>query len=120
MDLFDYPDPTTPSSDRATTTIAPQALLMLNSELVFDSSKRLALQLASEELSDDSARIKRAFFKTVSRPPSEHEVTNLRALLEKLRTSIGPIQADAMNLNIQAWTLLCQTLLCSNEFAYIR
>ena len=120
MDLFDYPDPTTPSSDRATTTIAPQALLMLNSELVFDSSKRLALQLAGEELSDDSARIKRAFFKTVSRPPSEREVTNLQALLEKLRTAIGPIQADTMNLNVQAWTLLCQTLLCSNEFAYIR
>jgi hypothetical protein len=120
MDLFDYPDPTTPSSDRATTTIAPQALLMLNSELVFDSSKRLALQLAGEELSDDSARIKRAFFKTVSRPPSEREVANLQALLEKLRTAIGPIQADTMNLNVQAWTLLCQTLLCSNEFAYIR
>ena len=119
MDLFDYPDPTAPSSDRATTTIAPQALLMLNSELVFESSKRLALQLAGEELSDDSARIKRAFLKTISRLPSEGEIKNLRTLLEKLRNSIGSVQTDAMNLNIQVWTLLCQTLLCSNEFVYI-
>jgi hypothetical protein len=120
MDLFDYPDPTVPSSDRATTTIAPQALLMLNSELVFESSKRLALQLLSEELSDNSARIKRAFLKVVSRTPSHGEVATLGLLLKKLQTSIGAVQSDAMNLNIQVWTLLCQTLLCSNEFAYIR
>ena len=120
MDLFDYPDPTAPNSDRATTTIAPQALLMLNSELVSESSRRLALQIAGERLSDDSARIKRTFLKTVSRLPSESEIASLRALLEKLRISIGAEQPDSMNLNIQAWTLLCQTLLCSNEFAYIR
>jgi hypothetical protein len=120
MDLFDYPDPTVPNSDRATTTIAPQALLMLNSELVSESSRRLALQIAGERLSDDSARIKRTFLKTVSRLPSESEIASLQALLEKLRISIGAEQPDSMNLNIQAWTLLCQTLLCSNEFAYIR
>lgn len=120
MDLFDYPDPTTPSGNRATTTIAPQALLMLNSDLVFESSKRVALQIASEELSDDQARIKRAFLKTLSRLPSENEVTSLRALLKNLRNAIGSMQADAMNFNIQSWTLFCQTLLCSNEFVYIR
>ncbi|MEX2027629.1 MAG: DUF1549 and DUF1553 domain-containing protein, partial [Pirellulaceae bacterium] len=35
--LLDFPDPAIPSGDRATTTVAPQALLMLNSDLVMQS-----------------------------------------------------------------------------------
>ena len=119
MDLFDYPDPTVPSSDRATTTIAPQALLMLNSDLVLDCSKRLAVQLTGKELQDDKSRLERAFIQTVCRRPSESEITSLCSFLDKLRSAIAPVRSDHLPSDIHAWTVLCQTLLCSNEFAYI-
>jgi hypothetical protein len=119
MDLFDYPDPAVPSSDRATTTIAPQALLMLNSEMVFDCSKRLAVELSSKGSQDDSSKIERAFLQAICRLPSEAEAKSLLSFLKKLRGALDPVKADDKERDTQAWTLLCQTLLCSNEFAYI-
>jgi hypothetical protein len=119
MDLFDYPDPAVPSSDRATTTIAPQALLMLNSEMVFECSKRLAGQLSSKGPRDDSSRVARAFLQTLCRNPSDAEAKSLSSFLQKLRSSLGSVEADGEERDAQAWTLICQTLLCSNAFAYI-
>jgi hypothetical protein len=119
MDLFDYPDPAVPISDRATTTIAPQALLMLNSELVFECSRRLAAGLSSEAPPDDSSKIKRAFLQTICRLPSDTEIKSLSAFLQRLRGALDSAKADRTEADLQVWTLLCQTLLCSNEFAYI-
>jgi hypothetical protein len=119
MDLFDYPDPAVPSSDRATTTIAPQALLMLNSEMVFECSKRLAGELSSKGPQDDSSRMERAFLQTICRRPSEAEAKSLSSFLQRLRGALDTVKADSKERDAQAWTLLCQTLLCSNEFAYI-
>jgi Protein of unknown function (DUF1549)/Protein of unknown function (DUF1553)/Planctomycete cytochrome C len=39
---FDFPDPAVPSGDRATTTVASQALFMMNSPLAARASERLA------------------------------------------------------------------------------
>lgn len=119
MDLFDYPDPAVPSSDRATTTIAPQALLMLNSEMVFECSKRLAGELSSKGPQDDSSRMERAFLQTICRMPSDAEAKSLSSFLQQLRGALDSVKADGKERDAQAWTLLCQTLLCSNEFAYI-
>jgi hypothetical protein len=119
MDLFDYPDPAVPSSDRATTTIAPQALLMLNSEMVFECSKRLSNELSSKDSQDDCSRINRAFLCTVCRLPNESEMKSLSYFLQKLRGALDQVKTDHKECEAQAWTLLCQTVLCSNEFAYI-
>src|SRR5262249_8341021 len=40
--LLDFPDPAVPTGDRATTTVAPQALLMLNSDFVMQAATGLA------------------------------------------------------------------------------
>ena len=52
LQLFDATDATVPSGDRATTTVAPQALFMLNSELVAQVSERLATSLLGETTLD--------------------------------------------------------------------
>ena len=56
LQLLDFPDPAIPTGDRATTTVAPQALLMLNSDLVMQAAEKLAEQLLALP-GDDAARI---------------------------------------------------------------
>ncbi len=48
MYLFDYPDPTMPTGDRNSTVIAPQALLMMNSDLSIDSAEAFASRVKKE------------------------------------------------------------------------
>src|SRR5262249_16783136 len=43
--LLDYPDAAVPTGDRNSTTVAPQALMMMNSELVSNASTDLATRL---------------------------------------------------------------------------
>src|SRR5439155_10381888 len=53
--LFDATDATVGSGDRATTTIATQALFMLNSDLIIDASERVATRLLARAELDDAA-----------------------------------------------------------------
>jgi hypothetical protein len=46
--LLDFPDPAVPSGNRAMTTVALQALLMLNSDFVMGSADELAGKLLAE------------------------------------------------------------------------
>ena len=48
LTAFDFPDPATPNGDRKNSTIAPQALLMMNSPLVGSAAKRIAETLLAE------------------------------------------------------------------------
>ena len=53
LQLLDFPDPAVSSGDRIATTVAPQALLMLNSDLVMQSATDYATQVLSQEGTDD-------------------------------------------------------------------
>src|SRR5204863_8380814 len=71
MMVFDAPEPLVSQGGRPTTTIAPQALLFMNSPLV----RRCAAGLAKE--SDLSTLYRRA----LGRPPTEREVTKAGEVL---------------------------------------
>ena len=54
FDLFDYSDAGVPNGDRATTTVAPQALFMMNSDLVAEAARDLAAELLEPARADDT------------------------------------------------------------------
>jgi hypothetical protein len=107
LEQFDYPDPTMPTGSRNSTVIAPQALIMMNSPLVMDSAEKLATKLLNN-CPDDKARVQQAYSILFARNGSEHETNRALAFLKS-----QPDQKDA-------WTLLCHTLLATNEFLYLR
>jgi hypothetical protein len=102
---FDYPDPTMPTGNRASTTVAPQALLLLNDPLVVDSAKQLA-QLAEQSASDTAARIVWLHRQVLGRPPHDHEVQRASVFLTDQPTPAR-------------WNMYCQALLASNEFMHV-
>ena len=122
--LLDFPDPAVTTGDRATTVVASQALLMLNSDLVMQAASGLAdrLQLEADGV---SGRITRMYEIAVGRPPTARELRADRALLLELARQVDkktPATAGGRGDEIprSAWTTLCHVALASNEFIYLR
>jgi cytochrome c553 len=107
--LFDAANPDASTEKRVVSTVAPQALLLLNHEFVLAQARRLAERLIGEEPSDDRARIARAYLLLFSRPVRAEEVEVCREFLAKAG------QHD----QAAAWTDLAHVLLCSNEFVHL-
>tara|TARA_R110002072_G_scaffold303141_1_gene495707 strand:- start:20565 stop:23378 length:2814 start_codon:yes stop_codon:yes gene_type:complete len=117
---FDFPDPTMPTGSRNATIVAPQALLMMNSDLVMDSADHLAALLMSESL-DNSRRINVAYERAFGRLPSPSESKRSLAFISEL-TSAALADAASVDANAEqsAWSIFCQSLFASNEFIYLR
>jgi hypothetical protein len=102
MMIFDAPDGTVGIEGRTTTTIAPQALLLMNNPQVRQAARAFAAQL--DGLPDEQA-IDRAYRLAVGRSPTPAEAGVMRTFL----TSGSPRPREE----------LCQVLLGLNEFIYI-
>ena len=115
--LFDAPDGNVMNGDRASTTIAPQALFMLNSGLALESAKALADALRDGPEADDAGRVRALYEKAYGRPPSPSEA---RRALDFLVRFEGLPHATGDAAGVGAWPALCQVILASNEFVTIR
>jgi hypothetical protein len=120
FEQFDFPDPTMPTGSRSETTVAPQALFLMNSELVLDSAAALA-RMVLEEGATDEARLLVAYRKVLGRLPNAQEAGEAKLFLAEASarhlTRSDAVETSAVE---QAWALLCQSLLVSNEFLYVR
>lgn len=116
LSLLDYPDPAVSSGDRPTTTVAPQALLMMNSRLVTDAAASLERRIAGEAGSSDESKMERLYLIAYGRAPTAEELAENLAYLD----AIAPLLDSQTEARRQAWSSLCQTVLSSNEFVYVR
>ncbi len=102
---FDFPDPAVPSGRRDETTVAPQALFLMNGKLVTESTRAMALALQSEP--SDAARLQQAYLRILGRDPRPDEQAAWRPFL------------DGFDDRLSAWQSVCRVLVSSNEFVYI-
>jgi len=109
LEQFDYPDPTMPTGSRNTTTVAPQALILLNAPVVMESAERLAKTLSG--ISEKGERYAALYQRLYHRQPSGEEIHRAEAFLQ---------QQSQQGQAGQAWAALCQTLLAANEFVFLR
>ncbi len=119
FDLFDYSDSGVPNGDRATTTVAPQALFMMNSELVAQAARDLAADLLSLE-KKDVGRARRLYERAFGRPPEPAELARAENFLERFARRLEAEEPNPCERRLRAWTALCQTILVSNEFVSIK
>ncbi|HEY8975794.1 MAG TPA: DUF1549 and DUF1553 domain-containing protein, partial [Burkholderiaceae bacterium] len=83
LDTFDWANPQIVHNKRDVTTTAPQALALINSDLVYGWSKALAGRVIKEQpKASDSARIDRVYEILYSRKPDAFEKTRLLAFLK--------------------------------------
>lgn len=114
--LFDFPDPAVSNGDRATTTVAPQALFLMNSDWVGQLCDNLAAELLKED-GDDAARVRQLYLRAYSRAPNEKEITRALGLVRGVEAALSGESGKRHHL---AWACLCQTVLSANEFVYVK
>jgi mono/diheme cytochrome c family protein len=121
LQAFDKPDAQQSCGRRDMTTVAPQALALLNDPFVRMVSLDFAARLEKEAGDDPSAWIQRGFQLTLGRSPTETEQAAAKAFLEvqlKERQNRKK-EAPANEVRRQALADLCQALFSLNEFIYI-
>lgn len=118
--LLDFPDAAVPNGDRTTTTIAPQALLMMNSDLVAKCSTDFAASLAENPEQSEAARIQAAYVRAYGRDPTTGEVEGCHDFLRAVEQAISNEGANEEDRRRRSWESLCHVMLSSNEFMYLR
>jgi hypothetical protein len=82
LDTFDWANPQVVHGKREVTTTAPQALALINSDLVYGWSQVLAGRVIREAGDKDAARVRRLFEILYAREPGKQETAKLIAFLD--------------------------------------
>jgi hypothetical protein len=116
MVVFDAPDGTTPVADRPQTTIAPQALLLMNNPHVREAARQFAARLQPIANRSVEQAITSGYLTSVSRHPSPDELAGTADFVKHQAASYSP--ADPAAGMQRALIDFCQVLFCLNEFIY--
>jgi hypothetical protein len=103
--LFDAPDAQVIAEKRIESTVAPQALFLLNSPFAVAQATALAERALKRE-GDDTQRIKWLYEVLFTREPTQNDLKLAAKVIS------DPDRAAA-------WARYCQVLLCANEFVYV-
>ena len=103
---------------RDSSTVTPQALLLMNNDFILEQSEAFASRLLREAGADPKAQVARAWHLAFAAEPTADEVKGALAFLarqaERFRAAAKP--GDPRR---QALATLCQALLGSNRFLYV-
>ena len=103
FETFDQPNLINSIDRRNRTTIAPQALILMNNQMVLFQAGKFAERVRSEAGADALAQVKRAVYLALGRPADAVE----------LKTGVAFVKESADGL-----TEFCHILLNLNEFLY--
>jgi hypothetical protein len=121
LDVFDFADPNTVSGARDVTTVAPQALYMLNNSFVGAQAQAMAYRVATYAAArTDAARIDLAYRLALGRSASLAERDRAAAYLSNyLLDSNGSKGKSSDKARLDALASFCQALFASAEFRYL-
>ena len=117
MLAFDAPDALSSTGERSTTTVAPQALILLNNANTRAYAKAFAKRIAPDAATDLTHAIRAGYVIAVARQPTDEELADGAAFVAAQAASYQSAgKPDAREL---AFADFCQVLLCLNEFVYV-
>ena len=135
FEAYDRPDTNASCPSRNRSTIAPQALVLMNSEISLQAAQDFAGRIYGETADSSSDRIQQAFRRTIVREPASDELTAAVQFLELQAQLIRSGQRDPMALALPsgfhvaddaagvfaaaAFTDFCLALFNLNEFIYL-
>ena len=91
---------------------------MMNSTLILKSTRMMAKRLLERDDSD-AARIREAWERALSRPPSAGEVDRSHSFIAQVEKAMEDTEKDPAARRLLAWESFCKALLASNEFIYL-
>ena len=118
MALYDGPDPNKSTEQRASSTVALQALSMMNGKFLRQKSTALARRILESTL-DPQGRVQFAYELVLERPAVTAELTEALDYLHGYQEQLQAGGRSVQEAEELAWTSLSRVLLSSNEFVYI-
>ena len=106
LETFDVANMSESCSRRNVTTVAPQALTLLNGKLVNSEARHFAQRIIEAGGADSQQQIEEAFWLVLSRPPSAREAEQAQALLAQAPPLEGLTRLGVVLFNL-------------NEFLYL-
>jgi hypothetical protein len=121
LQAFDRPDAQASCGRRVDTTVAPQALALMNDRFVRARAEDLARPLAQEAGADTAAQVRLAWQLALAREPTAGELASSVAFLQsqfqqRSARDANQSEHDARHL---ALTDFCQAIFALNEFIYV-
>jgi hypothetical protein len=113
FDVFDFADPSMVTGQRNVSTVAPQALFLMNHPFVMEQACAAAQRLLDEPGLTSEELIIRAYRITLGRPPLPGERRITREFLD------NHADADKPPQRIEPWAQLHQALFSSIDFRYL-
>lgn len=108
FEVFDFPETSLVVGRRNSSTVAPQALFLMNSPFVDERSKNAAMKLLNEGEKETAIRVNTAFRETLGRFPSEKES----------EWALKVVASEESN-RAEAWGELYRLLFLSLDFRYL-
>ncbi|MSR59436.1 MAG: DUF1553 domain-containing protein [Planctomycetaceae bacterium] len=120
MQAFDGPDASVSCGRRNCTTVAPQALALLNDTFVRDRATDFARRLLADG-TEPVGFVDRGFRLALARPPNDDErAASLQFIESQLtRRAARANSLSADEIRLQALADFCQALFSLNEFIYV-
>jgi hypothetical protein len=119
LQVFDAADPSLVTGKRDVTTVATQALFLMNNAFVLKQSEMLAKRLLEPKGQSPGERVDRAYRIVLGRPPTAHEKKQITDYLDDYRKSLESGGQKGANAQLASWASVCQTLFGSGEFRYV-
>ncbi|MDA1054437.1 MAG: PSD1 and planctomycete cytochrome C domain-containing protein [Planctomycetota bacterium] len=118
--LFDYSDASVPTGDRSTSTIAPQALFLMNSDFLARTSQAFAERLTTEVPSDPKGRVTRLYELAFGRPPSNSETEQALAFVAAVEDNDVSTGSGEAATPLRGWEALCHVMIECSEFLHVQ
>lgn len=109
FEVFDFPDPNLVVGRRNVSTIAPQALFLMNNPFIIEKSNEAAIHLQKESDLSDTQKIEKIYFKVLGRPATPMEQSKVLAFL----------QDKSEKEKNHAWALVFQAMFSTLDFRYL-
>lgn len=116
--LFDGPDPNMTSDVRTESTVAPQALFMMNHKFVQDQAAAFAKRLMAISSSEE-VRIELACQLAWSRPARSEDFQRGTSFIHHYQRELAQLGTDRESCDLEAWTGYARVVFSANEFIYL-
>jgi cytochrome c553 len=118
LSLFNGPDTSVTTAMRDRSTVALQALFLLNNRFVHEQATRFARRVTADQ-PDAGRRLDRLYALAYARPPRDDERARAAAFLARYEQALADDGTEPEARPVEAWAALARALLTSNEFVYV-
>jgi hypothetical protein len=118
LEVFDFAEQGLVTGSRDTTTVATQALYLLNDPFVRQQASALASRVLDAKDLDAARRVRMVYRLTLSRMPTGKEIERAQSYIADYEAVLRD-EGDK-NARVAAWASFAQAILASAEFRYLR